>query len=361
MKKLSFVLLVLPVLADAQIITTIVGNGTGGFSGDGSPATAAEIYAPRQTAFDRNGNMYITDRNNQRVRKVSPSGIVTTLAGSGAAGFSGDGGPATIARMTDPSGVVTDTFGNLYVGEGSSIRKIDTLGIISTYAGKDSAGYSGDGGPATSAKIYNPEELAIDKSGNIYIADASNHRIRKVSPSGIISTVAGTGVPGFSGDGGPATSAQIHTPEGLSVDDAGNIYIGDLNNLRIRKVNTAGIISTYVGNGTSGWTGDNGPATAAEITLATGLRNDKEGNLYIADANNSLIRKVDASGIITTIAGNGIFAYAGDGGPATNAELNGAVGVNVDQSGNIYISDWSNNRIRKIGAILRPYCLVCQF
>ncbi len=349
MKQILFILLLLPIYSDAQIITTIVGKGTVGFSGDGGLATMAEISYPRQTAFDRSGNLYITDRNNQRIRKVTPSGIISTIVGSGMAGYSGDGGPATMARITSPSGVVVDSLGNVYLcGGPNTLRKVDTAGIITTFAGTGTNGFSGDGGPATAAQIYDPQELAIDRLGNIYFADVANQRIRMVNTLGIISTVAGNGTAGFSGDGGAATLANLNFPEGVSVDESGNIYIAEVNNNRIRKVNMAGIISTVAGNGTSGFSGDIGPATAAEISEPTGVRNDKQGNLYIADANNSRIRKVDGSGIITTIAGNGIFAFAGDGGPATAAELNASVGVNVDAAGNVYISDWNNSRVRKL-------------
>ena len=221
-------------------------------------------------AVDASGNLYIADTGNNRIRKVSATGIITTVAGNGSAGYSGDGGPATSAQLDGPEGVAVDGSGNLYIADtcNNRIRKVSATGIITTVAGNGSAGYSGDGGPATSAQLSLPAGVAVDGSGNLYIADSGNNRIRKVSATGIITTVAGNGSPGYSGDGGPATSAQLNQPAGVAVDASGNLYIADSSNNRIRKVSATGIITTVAGNGFDGYSGDGGPATSAATQLA---------------------------------------------------------------------------------------------
>ena len=333
----------------AQIITTIAGNGTTGYSGDGGAATSAELNTPSGVTVDGTGNIYIADYSNNRVRKVSTSGIITTVAGNGKAGYSGDGGPATSAELFNPTGVAVDGLGNIYIADkyNNRIRKVSTSGTISTVAGNGKAGYSGDGGSATSAELFNPTGVAVDGLGNIFIADRNNNKIRKVSASGIISTVAGGGHNGL-GDGSAATNAVLKSPYCVAVDSSGNIYIADGDNLRIRKVSISGIINTVAGNGTAGYSGDGGPATSAELGVQAGVAVDDSGNIYLVDYNNIRIRKVSTSGIISTVAGNGTTGYSGDGGPATSAELNYPNGVAVDGSGNIYIADYYNQRIRKV-------------
>jgi len=330
------------------IISTVAGNGTQGFSGDGGPATSASLANPWGVALDAAGNLYIADYRNNRIRKVSPTGIITTVAGGGTA-YPGDGGPATSASLPVPWGVAADAAGNLYIAsDGSRIRKINSSGIIGTVAGNGAIGFSGDGGPATSAALYEPSGVAVDAAGNLYIADTWNQRIRKVSPSGIISTVAGNKAYKFAGDGGPATSASLSRPGGVAVDAVGNLYIADKMNNRIRKVSPSGIISTVAGNGTEGFSGDGGPATSASLNWPAAVAVDAAGNLYVADTLNSRIRKVSPSGIISTVAGNGMAGFSGDGGSATSASLNLPQGVAVDAAGNVYIADWGNNRIRKV-------------
>jgi trimeric autotransporter adhesin len=331
-------------------ITTIAGNNTAGYSGDGGAATAAELYDPRCVAVDGSGNVYIADAYNNRIRKVDPSGVISTFAGNGTAGYSGDGGAATAAELSYPRGVAVDGSGNVYIADQNNnrVRKVAPSGFISTFAGNGTAGYSGDGGAATAAKLYYPTGVAVDGSGNVYIADYFNHRIRKVDPSGVISTIAGNSNVGYSGDGGAATAAKLYYPLGVAVDGSGNVYIADEDNHRIRKVNPLGIISTIAGNGTVGYSGDGGAATAAELDDPTGVAVDGSGNVYIADQANSVIRKVDLSGVISTFAGNGTFGYSGDGGVAIAAQLNHPAGVAVDGSGNVYIADYYNNRIRKV-------------
>jgi uncharacterized protein YjdB/RPA family protein len=352
MKRLIFALLV--VLCGfngyGQIITTFAGNGTLGYSGDGGAATAAELYAPWGVAVDGSGNVYIADQLNNRIRKVDPSGFISTFAGNGTLGYSGDGGAATAAELRTPTGVAVDGSGNVYIADNgnSRIRKVDPTGVISTFAGNGTYGYSGDGGAATAAHLYGPFVVAFDGAGNVYIADCYNSRIRKVDPSGVISTFAGNGTLGYSGDGGAATDAQLVYPFGVAVDGSGNVYIADANNSRIRKVDPTGVISTFAGNGTYGYSGDGGAATAAELSSPVGVSVDGGGNVYIADYYNNLIRKVDLSGVISTIAGNGTLGYSGDGGAATAAELNYPTGVAVDGGGNVYIADQYNYRIRKV-------------
>ena len=240
------------------IINTIAGNGTEGYIGDGGAAIAAELYYPYGVAVDGNGNVYIADEYNNRIRKVSAAGIITTVAGNGTAGYSGDGDTATLAELNHPVGVAVDGSGNVYVvdGQNQCIRKVSVTGIITTIAGNGTSGYSGDGGPATAAELWYPIAVAVDVSDNVYIADYGSNRIRKVSAAGIITTIAGNGTAGYSGDGGAATSAELYNPVGVAVDGSGNVYESEVNNNRIRKVSAAGIITTIAGNGTAGFGGD---------------------------------------------------------------------------------------------------------
>ncbi len=342
-------------MTHAQIITTIAGNGTPGFSGDGGAATAAKMR-PWRMAVDGSGTVYITDAGNHRVRKVSASGIITTIAGTGTAGFSGDGGAATAADLNYPDGIAVDGSSNIYVTDNgnSRIRKISTSGIITTIAGTGTSGYGGDGGAATAADLGDPTGLAVDGSGNVYIVDRGNHRIRKVNASGIINTVAGTGSLGYSGDGGDATAADLFYPHGVAVDGSGNIYIADYGNDRIRKVNTSGGISTIAGSGTRGYSGDGAAATAADLNNPYDVKVDGSGNIYIADYGNYRIRKVDASNIVSTFAGTGSGGYSGDGGPATAANLYHTTGLATDGSALLYIGDANNFRVRSVGICSLP-------
>ena len=372
------------------IITTIAGTGAGGFSGDGGMATEASLNGPSAVAVDSSGNLYIADYNNHRVRKVDTSGIITTIAGTGASGFSGDGGLATAAMLNNPSAVAVDSSGNLYIADpgnrrirkvdtsgtitsvaatinrltgltidasgnvyfshlsGHRIRKVDSMGTITIIAGTGESGFSGDGGLATAAMLNNPSAVAVDSSGNLYIADSGNHRIRKVDTSGTITTIAGTGAGGFSGDRGLATAASLNFPISVKLDSSGNLYISDYNNHRVRKVDTSGTITTVAGVGDSRYSGDGGPATAARLNEPSATAVDSSGNLYIADYNNHRVRKVDTSGTITTIAGTGERGFSGDGGLAVAAKLAWPEAVAVDGSGNLYIADTNNNRVRRV-------------
>ena len=336
------------------IITTLAGDGNFSFSGDGGPATSASLGDPEGVAVDTSGNLYIADTQNLRIRKVSSSdGTISTVAGSGQFKFAGDDAPATSASLNNPSGVAVDPSGNLYIADefNNRIRKVSPGGIITTVAGDGMFGFSGDGGPGTSARLDSPKGVALDAAGNLYIADTDNGRIRKVTPDGIITTVAGGGeiFPG-NGDGGPATSARLDSAVGVAVDTAGNLYIAERGSARIRKVSFAGIITTVAGNGTFGFSGDGGPATSAQLDFPVDVAVDTAGNLYIADLGNHRIRKVSPGGIITTVAGNGVDDFSGDGGPATSASLNEPSGVAVDAAGNLFINDRSNERIRKVNS-----------
>ena len=244
------------------------------------------------------------------------SGIITTYAGNGTADFSGDGGPATKAQLNRPFSVAADLASNLYIADtvNERIRKITVTGEISTLAGNGIAGFSGDGGPAAAAQLSDPVAVAVDSAGNLFIADVGNHRIRKVSPAGIISTVAGDGIAGFRGDGGPAAFAQLNSPNSVAVDSAGNVFISDYANYRVRRITAEGVISTVAGNGTQGFSGDGAPATAAQLNETAGVAIDNAGNLYVADTANYRIRKVTPDGLIRTVA-----AMDFRGSPATEA------------------------------------------
>lgn len=351
MKKilLTVAVLIFAFTTNAQIITTFAGNGTHGHSGDGGMATAAAIGSPGAMAFDGSGNLFVAESNGSYIQKITTSGIISTVAGLGYAGYTGDGTAATLASIA-PNGIAVDASGNIYFSDYYFVvRKIDTSGIISTIAGSGIIGDSGDGGPATDAKLYNPEGIVVDGSGNIYIADAYSNVVRKVSTNGTISTFAGNRTAGYSGDGGPATAAELSRPWGLAIDGAGNIYIADKDNEVIRKVNSSGIIKTVAGNGTSGFGGDGGPAKAAKLAGPLNVKVDASGNIYISDLTNFRIRKVSSSGIITTVAGNGTITYAGDGAAATASGLNYPEAVAVDASGNIFISAGNGNVIYKVG------------
>jgi sugar lactone lactonase YvrE len=333
-----------------NIITTVAGNGTGGYSGDNNAATTASLYYPTAVAVDSSGNLFIADDSNTLIRKVGTNGIITTVAGGGT-NYPGNGGQATDAQLNDPVGVAVDASGNLFISDRLNyqrVYKVDTKGIMTTVAGSGT-NYPGDGGQATNASLSQIEGVAVDASGNLYIADFNNNRIRKVDTTGIITTVAGNGIDGYSGDNGPATHAEMRSPIGVAVDASGNLFIADWENYCIRKVNTNGIITTVAGGGNAGYSGDNGPATHAQLDMASGVAVDAYGNLFIADLYNSRIREVTPNGIITTVAGNGNFGYSGDNGAATNATLNAPYGVAVDASGNLLIADFLNSRIRKVG------------
>jgi uncharacterized protein (TIGR03437 family) len=372
-------------------ISTVAGNGTLGFAGDGSAATGANLNQPSGVALDSQGNIYIADTLNARIRKVSSSGTITTVAGNGLASYSGDGGSATGAQLNGPLGIASDNSGNLFVADSQNgvvrtvkngaiasvgggtlaiprgvatdaagnayvadaqdnrVRRIGTDGTVTTYAGNGTNGFTGDGGPAVNAELSAPAAVALDAAGNLYIADLGNLRIRKVSADGNISTVAGNGAEGYSGDGGAALNASLNTPLGVAVDPSGNLYIADSASHVIRKVTLDGNINTIAGTGAPGFTGDGGPAASAQITSPSGIAADPFGNIFFVDGTTH-IREINAAGAINTIAGNGSLGYSGDGGMANLAELNSPAAVGADATGNLYVADTANNAIR----VLQP-------
>jgi uncharacterized protein (TIGR03437 family) len=341
-----------PALSQGNIVT-IAGNGSAAFSGDGGPATAASLNHPRTLVIDSSGNVYISDVDNLRVRRVTPAGIISTIAGNGLPGSSGDGGPAVDASLSSMLGLALDNAGNLYIADSGNrrVRKVTSAGIISTVAGTGVQGFSGDGGPATNAQLNTPASI-IFSAGNLYISDSSNQRIRRVSSDGTITTVAGNGVTGFSGDGGPATGASLAFPLGMAMDSGGNLYVADGNNNRVRRISPAGVITTVAGDGVGHFAGDLGPATSASLNVPEDVAFDGAGNLFIADAGNNRVRKVDSSGLISTLAGTGENGFSGDGGPATAAMLNFPWGLTTDATGSVYVADRVNNRVRVVSGSL---------
>ena len=363
MKIVLIILLsITSIVVNAQIITTFGGNGLSGNTGDGTPATASKINYPAAGVFDKNNNYYITTgTSGNRIRKISCTGIITTIAGTGIQGYSGDGFAATLAQFNNPQCITIDTSNNLYISDAYNhvIRKIDAItNIITTYAGNNVAGYNSDNIPATAAQLNDPNGVSFDKFGNLYIADYMNNRVRKVNAAGIITTVAGTGVAGYNGDGGLADTSQLRGVLDVCTDNLGNLYIADEANGRIRKVDGGGIIHTIAGTGVPGYSGDSASATLAQVT-PHGMIIDKDYNLYFSDIYVDRVRKVSASGIIFSIAGNGMAGYSGDNGPATAAMLKNPFGLAVDSCNNLYINEGNNFRIRKVS--FYPGCnLVCS-
>jgi sugar lactone lactonase YvrE len=335
------------------IITTVAGNGSSATSGDGGPATSAGLSYPAGLAVDSFGNLFIADSGNNRIRKVDTNGIITTVAGTGAAGYSGDSGPATSATLYNPVGISVDSAGNLFIADYDNqvVRRVDTNGKISTVAGKGSSGYSGDGTFATNASLASPTDVAVDAFGDIFIADSSNERIREVASNGIISTVAGTGAGGSSGDGGPAIDALFNAPAMLAFDAHGKLFIVDQQNQKIRVMSTNGIINTFAGKGANGYSGDGGPATNATFNVPLGIALDPLGIVFIADLDNNRVRQVDLDGFITTVAGNGTGGFSGDGGTATNSHLNSPYSVAADAFGDLFFGDAGNSRVRKVNLL----------
>jgi len=340
-------------------LSRVAGNCRTGFSGDGGNALNAQLNNPQGIALDADGNLYIADQGNQRIRQVTPAGIISTVAGNGTAGYSGDSGFAISAELYNPQGVVVDASGNLYIADAGNFRirmvqSVATPGAtITTIAGSSSQGTGGDGGPAAAATFTSPTNLARDSKGDLYITDTGASVVRMINSSGAISHIAGTGTPTYSGDGHPAVSAALNYPQGLALDAAGNLYIADRGNYRVRVIAVGGIITTYAGDGIFGASGDGGPATSAELFSPVGVATDHQGDLYIADQSVS-IRMVDTSSsrIITTVAGIAKAAppFYGDGGAAALANFATPWGIAFDSSSppNMYVADWKNNRVRKI-------------
>lgn len=327
-------------------ISTYAGDTIFGYAGDGNVALQSQ-FRPSCMAFDSVGNLYISDTENNVVRVINTSGIISTFAGNGIFGYYGDGGPANQSEVAYPCGIAVDQNGDVFIADTANnvIREVTPGGNIVTAYGSNVRGYSGDGGAANLADLYSPTGLAMDQFGTLYISDSGNHVIRTVS-NGVINTYAGQVEPGYSGDGGPAYAAQFFYPKGLAIDATGNLYIADYGNSAIRKIApNGGTITTVAGNGTAGYFGDGGAATAAQLNYPYDVAVDSSGNLYIADLVNQRVREV-TGGFIYTIAGNGAKGYSGDGGPATSAQLANPGAVLTGANGAVYIGDWNNNVIR---------------
>jgi len=335
----AILLLLAPVTGFGQSIGTIAGDGT-----------TSILSSPSGVFVDAGDTVYVADRDNHRVRKVDPSGAISTIAGDDTAGFSGDGGQATSARLHSPVSVCVDGSGRVYIADRDNhrVRRVSAAGVISTIAGTGVEGFLGDNGPATSARLNSPSGVSVDGDGILYIADRGNHRVRRVTAAGTISTIAGNGTAGFSGDSTAATGVQLNSPSGVFVDGDGNVYIADRDNHRIRKVSPSGAIETIAGNGTPGFFGDGGLATGTSLAFPTSVWRDTSGIVYVADQFNQRVRRVLTDSTMATAAGSGSFGFSGDGGPASVADLRNPVAVFGDSTGNVYIADSGNHRVRRV-------------
>jgi DNA-binding CsgD family transcriptional regulator len=342
--------------SNGPVIQTVAGTGAQASSADGAPALSTSLDHPVAVAIDSSGALLFIDGN--RVRRETAKGTIVTVAGSGDGGYAGDGGVATSARLNSPRALAVQSDGSIFIADtlNSRIRRVDPQGIITTVAGSGEPGFSGDDGQAVDARLNSPAGVAVGFGARILIADSGNNRIREVNTAGVISTIAGTGDAAYLGDGGPATSAALNSPQGIVVDAEDELFIADTLNDRIRRVDVDGLITTVAGDGVSGFAGDGQPATEAAIDLATGALSsagqaiavDAALNLFISDALNNRIRKVDVHGIISTVAGDGEAGYSGDQGAATAARLGRPLGVAVGPDGAIYIADTDSNRIRRV-------------
>ncbi|MBI5086037.1 MAG: SMP-30/gluconolactonase/LRE family protein [Acidobacteria bacterium] len=337
-------------------ISTVAGNGAAGSDGDGSAAANAKLNNPLFAVVDSSGAILISDQLNHKIRKVTPDGTISLVAGKGTIGSTGDGAAAASAELSYPTGIAVDKSGTIYFSDSgnNTVRKIVSGGNISVFAGNKSAGYTGDTEKAVDASLNLPTGLAVDSAGNVYIADTANNVIRKVDTEGKISTFAGTGAAGSSGDGAEASKAKLNRPVGLAMDASNNLFVADQMGQRIRKITSAGIISTVAGTGTPGYEGNGGAATRAQLFHPTGLTVDTNGDLIIADTTNNRIRKVTSNGVITTVAGMGPFGDWGDGGNALSAALRWPSGVAAGAAGKIYVVDNQNNRIRLLTPVPQP-------
>ena len=334
-----------------NMLWTAAGNGGTTYAGDGGQSVTRGLNAPYGVAIDSQDRVYVADSGLHAVRRINSDGTITTIAGTGTAGSTGDGGAATTARLNTPVRLAFDTAGNLYIADSGNnkIRKVTPAGIISTVAGTGTAGNTGDGGQATSARLRTPYDVAFGPDGSMYIADRANHKIRRVAPNGIISTFAGTGTAGYNGDGITATAARLNTPYGVDVDADGNVYIADFDNERVRKVDTNKIITTYAGTGIATIDGDGGPAVEAGLHKPMYVYAAPSGDLYIGESNNNRIRLVH-DGNIDTLAGSGVFSYLGDGGAPVFSTWQRPSAMALDSIGNLWVADRLNRRIRVINA-----------
>jgi hypothetical protein len=340
------------------LIKTVAGTGRNGYTGTGKPATGARISWPYSVSADIGGNVFVCEGDNQVIRRIDLiPGILRLIAGTHEEGFAGDGGPATSAQFSFPSCVVVDSRRHVWIADSGNmrVRRIDaSTGFVRTVAGKAGRGFSGDGGPATQALLDVPNTIAVDANGNLFISDANNNRVRRVDArSGIIDTVLGTGEPGYNGDGADARETQIGLVNGLALDAAGNLYFSDASNNRVRRVDAqTKIVTTVAGTGEPGFAGDGGSALEARLRYPAGLALDVDGSILIADRFNNRIRRVDGeTGIITTLAGTGVEGYTGDGGPATDAQLNEPSAISLDPAGVLYIADTGNFAVRAVPGV----------
>lgn len=337
----------------SSTIDTLAGNGTPGYGGDGGPAGQSLLNAPRDSAMGPDGSIYVADTYNNRIRRIAPDGTISTVAGTGSATYNGDGIPATRASLSWPHDVTVDSAGVVYVADSAHhrIRRIGLDGVITTIAGTGTAGSTGEGGPATKARLQNPKTVAL-YGGALYTAGFDN-KVRRIDlTTGVITTVAGTGAAGYSGDGGPATRAQLSAPQRLQIDSRGNLYVADTQNSVIRRVDAAtGIIRTVAGvGGVTGKSGDGGPATRALLNHPRGLALDGDGILYVADSDNHRVRVLDlAAGTIDLVAGTS-SGYFGDGGPASAARLRQPRGLTVTPAGDLLVAEAGNSVLRVVTA-----------
>jgi sugar lactone lactonase YvrE len=342
-------------------IHVVVGSGKSGYSGDGGPAMFAELNVPSMVFLDGKGQLYVVDTSNHRVRLIAPNGTIRTVAGNGQRTYSQDGGHALKTAFMTPSSITVDRAGYMYISEwtGHRIRRVDPDGRVWTVAGNGQSGYVGEGLNAVETSLWTPAHIFLDGNGNLYLSEWHANRIRRIAPDGTITTVAGNGNPGQAGDGGPATKASINSPNGIFVNDDGTLYIADLGNNRVRRVDPDGIITTVAGEGTPGWSGDGGPATDAKLNRPSGVFVDAAGDLYIADTRNKRIRRVNKLGFIETVAGGGHTAPH-DGGKATESLFRSPSDVFVDQKGDLYVTDGSLRMVRRVEGIAAPTTLAAQ-
>ncbi|WP_052862870.1 NHL repeat-containing protein [Streptomyces niger] len=334
-----------------RVISTLAGTGRPASAGDGGPAVHAALHQPRALALDNAGNLYVAEWKGHRVRRITPDGLITTVAGTGERGFAGDGGPATAALLAEPGGLAVDSHGAVFVADywNHRVRRISPDGVITTIAGTGEPGHGGDGGPAAAAAFNEPRGLALDHVGNLYVAEWKGHRVRRITPDGLITTVAGTGEPGFGPDGVPGPDSALRNPIDVATDVNGNLYIADCWTHRVRRVTPAGLISTVAGTGHPGHDPDGRPAVASRLEQPRGVDLDDAGNVYVADSLNQCVRLITPDGLITTVAG-GVPGHEEEGGPALGADLYLPRALVVGRNGSLIIAESDSNRVRRISA-----------